>query len=59
MLHLLIDVGDIIKIGESIEIVYSKRLGRRIGISIEADKSIKIVKVKSNERFKSDEHTNR
>jgi sRNA-binding carbon storage regulator CsrA len=46
MLHLLIDVGDIIKIGESIEIVYSKRLGRRVGLSIEADKSIKVVKVK-------------
>jgi len=50
MLHILIDIGDTIKIGENIKISYSKRIGRKIGVSIEADKSIKIVKVKNDER---------
>jgi len=50
MLHLLIDIGDTIKIGENIQIVYAKRMGRKVGVSIEADKSIKIVKVKKHDR---------
>jgi sRNA-binding carbon storage regulator CsrA len=49
MLHILIDIGDTIKIGNDIEIVYTRRVGRRVGISITADKSIKIKKVKQDE----------
>lgn len=58
----MLELGDVIKIGNDIEIKYVKKLGRKVGVGIIAQDEIKIIRVRKRpEKIKNenDGHCNR
>ena len=41
----MLEIGDIIRIGNDIEIKYVKKLGRKVGVGIIAPNEIKIIRI--------------
>jgi len=44
-LHLTLDIGDYVLVGDDIKIEYHKKIGRKIRLIIKADKSLKIQRI--------------
>jgi sRNA-binding carbon storage regulator CsrA len=44
-LHLTLDIGDYVLVGDDIRIEYHKKIGRKIRLIIKADKSLKIQRI--------------
>lgn len=58
-LMLVVEVGDVIKIGPDIEIKYAKKLGRKAGIAIAAPYEIKIIRIPKEGIKKNESGTNK